>query len=109
VAAAKWIGGIRQHIVYGWVPYYELKREEHYMDEISYEGYLIEAAPYQLAESGEWAMQVNIWRDRGSHRNEKPFCAKNTFKTKEEAISHCLEFGKQILDGKVENCTVDDL
>jgi len=79
------------------------------MGKITYKGYLIEAAPYQLAESGEWTMQVNIYRDRGSQISEKPFSAKNRFKTKEEAIPHCFEFGKQIIDGKIENCNVDDL
>jgi hypothetical protein len=70
---------------------------------------VIEAAPYQLAECGEWAMEVHIRRDQGSHMNKKPFYAKNKFKTKEEAIRHCLEFGKQIIDGRIENCNVDDL
>jgi len=79
------------------------------MDKIPYKGYLIEADPYQLAESGEWTMRVNIWRDRGSHINEKPFYAKNRFKRKEEAIGHCFELGKQIIDGRIENCNVDDL
>ena len=79
------------------------------MENISYKGFLIEAAPYQLAQSGEWAMQVNIWRDRGSHTNGKPFYAKNTFKTKEEAIPHCLAIGQQIIDGTIENSNIDDL
>ena len=79
------------------------------MDKISYKKFLIEAVSYQLAESGEWAMQVNIWRDRGSHTNGKPFYAKNTFKTKEEAIAYCLAIGRQIIDGRVKNCTLDDL
>ena len=79
------------------------------MDNISYKGFLIEATPYQLAESGEWAMQVNIWRDRGTHKNGKPFYAKNTFKTKEEAIPHCLAMGRQIIDSTIENCKIDDL
>jgi hypothetical protein len=39
----------------------------------------------------------------------KPFSASNTFKTKEEAIAHCYNFGKEIIDGKYENCTLDDL
>ena len=79
------------------------------MDKISYKKFLIEAVPYQLAESGEWAMQVNIWRDRGSHTNGKPFYAKNTFKTKKEAIAHCLAIGRQIIDGTIKNCHIDDL
>ena len=79
------------------------------MDEMPYKGYLIEATPEQLAESGEWAIRVCIWRDRGSHTNEKIYSAGNRFKTEEEAIPRCFEFGKQVIDGKIANCTVDDL
>ena len=79
------------------------------MDKISYKEFMIEAAPYQLPQSGEWAMRVNIWRDRGSHKNGKPFYAMNTFKTKEEAIPHCLAIGRQIIDGTIKYWNIDDL
>ena len=79
------------------------------MEEVAYKGYLIQAIPYQLAESGEWTIRIEIWRDRGNAINAKAFYAKNRFKTKEEAIPHCFEIGKQIVDGRIANCNVDDL
>ena len=79
------------------------------MVEISYKGYLIEADPHQLAESGEWTIFVSIYRHRGSRTTEKPFYDEKRFKTKEEAIQYCFYFARQIIDGKVKNCTVDDL
>jgi hypothetical protein len=47
--------------------------------------------------------------DRGNAINAKAFYAKDRFKTKDEAIPHCFEVGKQIIDGRIANCNVDDL
>lgn len=84
-------------------------QEETKMDSVPYKGYLIQAAPYQLADSSEWTINISIWHDTGTAINIHNFSAANTFKTKEEAIQHCINFGRQIIDGKFENCTVTDL
>jgi len=75
----------------------------------SYKGYVIQAVPYRLADSGEFKINISIWHDTGSAINIRNFSATNTFKTEEEAIQHCIRFGQQIIDGKVTNCTVTDL
>ena len=77
--------------------------------EIQYKDFIIQATPYQLADSGKWAMQVYIRRDTGDSVRSRPFSAANTFDTKDEATVHCINFGKQIIDGQVAGCTVDDL
>lgn len=74
-----------------------------------YKGYIIEAAPYQLSNSMEWTINICIRRDTGDHISKKNFSVANTFKTKEEAIQHCIDFGRWIIDGEIENCTVTDL
>ena len=79
------------------------------MNDIPYKGFLIVPTPYQLADSGKWAMQVYIRHDTGNTVTDKPFSAGNTFETKEEATRHCLEFAKQIIDGQHSDCSVDDL
>ena len=79
------------------------------MNSLPYKGYLIEAAPYQLADSGEFTIHISILHDTGGAINIRGFDAANSFKTEDEAIWHCLEFGRQIIDGKIENCTVTDL
>ena len=79
------------------------------MGTVTYKGYAIHAASYQLADSGEWTMKIYIWHDTGDQMKMRSFGAANTFRTKEEAIQHCINFGKQIIDGKSENCTVCDL
>ncbi len=79
------------------------------MKGIPYKGYLIRPATLQLAASGEWTLELYIAKDKDSEFVERKFSAGNTFKTEEEAIKHCINFGKQIIDGKSENCTVVDL
>lgn len=79
------------------------------MDAVRYKGFLIQATPYQLADSGEFTINISILHDSGSAITSRNFSASNTLKTKQEAIQHCVEFGPQIIDGKVKNCTVTDL
>lgn len=79
------------------------------MDTLSYKGYKIHAAPYQLAETGEWTVDIHISHDRSDEIRSRNFSAGNSFKTRDEAVSHCFNFGMQIIDGKSEHCTVDGL
>ncbi len=78
------------------------------MTEISYKGYVIRPAPFPLAD-GRWNHEVYVVRDRGYELVERKFFSATSFATREEAIAHCIAFGKQIIDGTVPNCSVDDL
>ena len=75
------------------------------MDRVQYEGYVIEACPKQLRDGGRWTLEVSLWRDSGSEVTVRPYYGSNTFETRDEAVLHCLNFGRQIIDGKVANCT----
>lgn len=79
------------------------------MTSIEYKGYEIRAVPYQLAESGEWTVDILIVKDTGTQVKHRKFSAGNRYKTRDEAAQHCLNFGQQIIDGKVQSCTVGDL
>ena len=79
------------------------------MKEIYYNGYTIIANPEQLIEKNQWTVNIAIQKHHGDRTTDKLFSASNTFTTKEEAIDHCLNFGKKIIDGDVKNCTVHDL
>jgi hypothetical protein len=68
--------------------------------ELLYKGYLIKATPQKLAESKKWATNIYIMRDYGSHVTDKGFSATNQWDSEKEAIEHCIDFGKQIIDGK---------
>lgn len=84
-------------------------QEKKIMDSAPYKGYFIQAAPYRLVDSGEFTINIHISRDTRNAVNIRNFNAGNTFKTEEEAIYHCIEFGRQVIDGKFENCSVNDL
>jgi hypothetical protein len=74
------------------------------MDRLTYEGYVIEATPHQLADDGRWTLNFNIERHEDDHTKVRPFSASNTFETRAEALRHCLNFGRQIIDGQVVSC-----
>lgn len=73
------------------------------VDRNAYKHFIIWAAPYRLADSGEWKLTVNILRKSGDI--VKTFHG-NTFKTQEEAISASLRYGKLIIDGMIPGCSV---
>jgi hypothetical protein len=75
----------------------------------TYEGYKIHAAPNQLADTGEWTLNIGIFHDHGNEMRLRKFTAANSFKTRDKAVAHCFNFGKQIIDGRFENCTIEAL
>jgi hypothetical protein len=79
------------------------------MAAIQYKGYEIRAVPNRLADSGDWSLDILIVRDTGTEIKHRKFSGSNRYKTKDEALQHCFNFGKQIIDGTVEGCTVTDL
>ncbi len=79
------------------------------MSELQYKGYVINARPEQLAKNNEWTVEGYIEKHRGGIVLDKPFSDLKTFPSKEEATERCFNFGKQIIDGQVKNCSVDDL
>ncbi len=72
---------------------------------VPYKGYIIEAHPHQLADGGRWSLDVTIERHEADQVTERPFSAANLFDIEEEAVQHCINFGRQIIDGHVPGCT----
>ena len=75
---------------------------------ISYKNYEVHAASLLLP-SGEWSLEAHITVQRDDEIQTKPFTGSDTFFSEVEAIRHCLDFGKRIIDGEVEDCSVEDL
>jgi hypothetical protein len=71
------------------------------MERSDYKGYIIEARPQQLVDDGRWTMDVNIERHDGERVNLRGYSADNSFETRDDAIRHCINFGRQIIDGEV--------
>lgn len=57
---------------------------------VAYKGYIIEAQPSQLADDLRWILSITIERHEGDRVIELP---------------HCINFGRQIIDGQVPSCT----
>jgi hypothetical protein len=74
--------------------------EEGNMNELFYKGYIIEARPEKLVESGRWTTNIVIYKQQGGGLSDELFVAPNTFQTEEEATEHCFNCGKQIIDEK---------
>jgi hypothetical protein len=79
------------------------------MNEMNYKGYVIEAIPEQLVVTGRWRVKFCIWRRRGHASTQRQFGAGNTYPTEREAVAHCFNFGKQIIDGQMEGYSAADL
>lgn len=74
-----------------------------------YKGYEIRPTPEFLTESEEWSSNLHILIHKENEVVDRQFSAADTYKSKEEAIEHCINFGRQIIDGNVNGCTVTDL
>jgi len=74
-------------------------------DLVSYKGYQIMAMSFQLIRSAEWEFKVIIFGKDGT----TDFLSPHTFKTEEEALQGCVDYGKRIVDGEVPGCSVDDI
>lgn len=83
--------------------------KERAIQNATYKGYEIQAAPHQLANSGKWEVKIFFVHHGGNETRTMKFFTANAFKEREEAVTHCFNFGTQIIDGKIENCTVDGL
>lgn len=79
------------------------------MDVLNYKGFEIHAAPYRLAETGQWKINIDIARHTGDEGRFRNFVHSDSYPTREDAVEHCFQFGRQIIDGQVSNCSVTDL
>ncbi len=67
---------------------------------IEYHGYVIEPTTKPTGDSESWTLEVRITpagRRTGVRRCRGP----NTYASEKLAIANCLEFGRQIVDGKL--------
>jgi hypothetical protein len=76
---------------------------------LCYHGFEIEPGSQQLSETGYWTLRVFITRYEDNRIRVREFLANNEYRSGEEAVKHCLLFGKRIIDGHIRNCSVEDL
>lgn len=75
------------------------------MNPVSYKGFAITPRTFQIRGSRRWTLDLLI---RG-HRRLRAFSGPNTYITEQAAILGCLDFGRRIIDGQVQNYSVEDL
>src|SRR5947209_6501526 len=67
---------------------------------IEYNGYTLTPETKLRAKPKGWTLEVHI--TPADRRTGKRRCrAKNTYATEKDAVAHCLEFGRRIVDGKI--------
>jgi hypothetical protein len=78
---------------------------------VRYKGYRIYPKPARakLGATLKWTTRVEIFRDRGHSIAVKRFRASNLFPTQKTAWDACIQFGKQIIDGEIPRCSVDEI
>jgi hypothetical protein len=75
------------------------------MTPVCYKRFAITARTFQVRGSGRWTRDLLIGR-LGAVR---AFGDHITYPTEAAAILGCCQFARRIIDGKVQNCTVEDL
>ena len=79
-------------------------------DEIEYKGYLIDVTCNQSYDPETWDVYVHIIRRSHAGRRQKEFFLScSSCQDEDEAIERGRAHGKAIIDGKVADCSVDDL
>lgn len=72
-----------------------------------YKNFEIRPAPYPPSEGNEW--QVRVYIVNRSSGDRIPFTSSTAFKTKEEAIKHSTTFAQEIIDGKHDNLSIEEI
>ena len=76
---------------------------------LEYGGFIILALPYQLGDDNRWTLNIQIELHTGDRVVSRPFSTLDTFETREEAVSHGLQFGRRIIDGSEPGLSVVDM
>jgi hypothetical protein len=81
------------------------------MEAVEYKDFQLSPCPYQFENTGEWIVRVTIRKQNGSNGDirKKQFCSSKIFQKKWDAIHHAILFGKEVIDGKHMNLTVENL
>ncbi len=72
-----------------------------------YKGYGIRVRSSRLRDTDKWNTEIVIEREVADKRFRKKFVASNQWDDEKAAIAGCIQFGRRIIDGEVEGCTVD--
>ncbi len=73
-----------------------------------YKGYTIEANPPRL-DKKQWGTFIVISRNPPEGAKRRAFDDQNTFSNRLDAVRHCVDLGRKIIDGEFPDRSVSDL
>ena len=81
------------------------------MAAVEYKDFELLPCPYQLRNTNEWIVRVTIRKQNSSSSEirKKQFCSSKIFQKRKDADHHAILFGKEIIDGKHQHASVDNL
>jgi hypothetical protein len=81
------------------------------MTAVAYKNFVILPCPHQFESTGEWIARVTIVKQNDScgEIRKRQFCSSEIFQKQKDAHHHSILFGKEIIDGKHPNASVDSL
>jgi hypothetical protein len=75
------------------------------MEPVRYKGFAITPRTYQIRGSGQWTVGVLI----AGRRRLRSFSGPATYDTEAAAVAGCGAFAREIIDGRVKGCRIEDL
>ena len=68
---------------------------------VTYKGYTLQPAPRQLVDTGQWELNVFISWSVDDDEDSRHFVKTGRYATEDEAITQCIAYGQQIIDGQI--------
>lgn len=78
------------------------------MDPVNYKGFMVTPASKPTRDGSGWTVEVNITNLDGPPRG-RPYTTDKVLGDQEAAQAESIKFGKEIIDGKHSDFSVDDL
>ena len=73
---------------------------------VTYKGYTIQPALRQLPDTGQWELNVFISWQADEEEESRHFYSIGRYATEDEAMTQCIAYGQQIVDGKIPGSSV---
>lgn len=76
------------------------------MKTVVYRGYTIRSFPQQHPTSDRWRISLDIFWTHDGVNMMRSFTADSLYATKEDADLHGITYGQDIIDGKIDGCSI---
>ena len=73
---------------------------------VTYKGYTLQPALRQLPDTGQWELNVFISWQADEEEESRHFYSIGRYATEDEAMTQCIAYGQQIVDGRIPGSSV---